>query len=279
MPEESTEPGPDAAAERGDPPMNGLVYFDLETTGPGDPHPDRDRIVEFSFRKPGRDPITCRVNPGDDYLPIPERRTEVHGIATEDVAELPEFERHAADVQAIVDGAVLVGYGSRGYDVPILDRELRRADESGLRRNDAGLIAHPEIDLLEAWRRHEDRKLPTAAARFGGIELGDDAHSAAGDAAVLPYVLDGMVDEFGIETGPDRDLDVLIEAFAPEGAIDRAGCFRRDDDGRVVFAFSKHRGEPVAEHPGMLDWMLDPDRDFPSETLRVARELRDRVAR
>lgn len=253
--------------------MRELLFFDLETTGPGDPDPDRDRIVEFAVMWQGDDePWTQLVNPQE---PIPEERTAVHGLADEDVADAPPFDTFAGTLQEAVENAVLTGYGIRGYDVPILDRELVEAGETGLEKDDEGAITHPEIDLLETWKRYETRELSTAARRFAGVELGDEAHSAEGDTAVLPSVLAGMAQEFDLPVSDISDgLGELVEACEPEGAVDRAGRFRRRKDGVVVFAFSKNRGKPVREELGMLDWMLD--RDFPAETKAWARRFLER---
>lgn len=254
--------------------MRDLVFLDLETTGSGEPDPDRDRIVEFSFLEGGLgdpEPWTKLVDPGE---PIPEERTEVHGISDEDVADAWPFDHYAEAVQRTVEDAVLVGFNSRSYDVPILDRELRDAGRPGLERSDSGFIVHPEIDLRVAWLEHEPRSLEGAVGRFAGSSLGEDAHSAEADAAVLPEVLFGMIRDLGL-TDPDGEtgdgIEDLVEECSRPGAMDRAGCFRRREDGVVVFDFSKNRGKPVRDELGMLRWMLD--RDFPEETRRLCRHF------
>lgn len=259
------------------------VYFDLETTGPPDgPDPEADKILQFAFvdLTEAEEPWVVTVSPGEEHLPIPEERTDVHGIRTEDVRDRPRFPDYAGAVQAVIEDAVLVGYGSRGYDVPVLDRELRAADWPGLRKDPAsGIITHPEIDLLEAWRAAERRDLRTADARFGRGELtADAAHDAAADAAALPAVLKGMAAEFdlpipeeqgGEEGGVDEDV---LDAWRRPGLMDRHGCFRRrEEDGVPVFAFGKHRGRPAVEEAEYLEWMLRAD--FPEETTLVARAL------
>lgn len=256
--------------------MKNLVFLDLETTGPGDPHPDHDRIVEFSILDGGLgdpEPWTKLVDPGVSIHPD---RTEVHGISDEDVEDAHPFASYAGAVQATVENAILCGYGIRGYDVPILDRELREAGEAGLERTDSGFITHPEIDLFQAWTVQEPRDLTTAAARFAGVELGEEAHTAEADTAVLPEVLAGMVREFDLpDLDPDDPHEELIEACRRDGAMDRDGCFRRREDGEVVFDFGKYRGKPVRDHPGYLDWMLR--KDFPQETHRLAKHLLQRA--
>ncbi|MCY4120264.1 MAG: hypothetical protein OXG72_05015, partial [Acidobacteria bacterium] len=53
------------------------------------------------------------------------------------------------------------------------------------------------------------------------------------------------------------------------------GKFVRDEQGRVTFAFGKHRGDPTDAHPDFLDWMLR--KDFAPSTLAVARAELHRI--
>jgi DNA polymerase-3 subunit epsilon len=260
--------------------MRSLCFFDLETTGFGKPDPDKDKIVEFALEvldlSSGETFAWSElVNPG---VVIPRERTDVHGISNEDVEGLPGFDAYAEMIESLVQDAVLVGYNSRAYDTPILDRELREAGRWGLQKDASGqFITHPEIDLYLVWRAMEPRSLEGAVARFTGRELGEAAHRAAGDAGVLREVLGGIARTFDLPdvdgAGPvdGGEIEALVEACWPEGAMDRAGCFRRLEDGTVVFDFSKNKGKPVASEPGMLKWMLK--NDFPEETMALARRF------
>lgn len=249
-----------------------IVYFDSETTGT-DPY--SDRIVELALLayepddEVGRS-FNARVNPG---VPIPVGASEVHGITDADVAGLPTFDRYAAMVQEIVQDAVLVGYNCRTFDTILLDAELRRHGQPGLPRDTAGRIAVPEVDLLQLWYRHEDRKLATAARRFAGVTL-DDAHAAEADMRVLPDVLYGMCRAFGLDP---YDTEKLCALSVPDGAIDRAGKFAKREDGQVVLTFGKHKDEPAVQHADFLEWMLRAD--FPPETKDIARVLIRRAQR
>ncbi len=239
-----------------------LVYFDLEATGP-DPY--NDRVVEMCFVEGGVTLLDTRVNPG---RPIPQETTEIHGITDADVAGAPPFGELAHDVQVLLTDAVLVGYNLIRYDTILIDRELTMAGESGLRRDEAGRINQPEVDLLGIWQRLEPRKLATAAKRFAGQDLGEDAHAAGTDTLVLPGILEGMCREFGLQAD---DIAGLTGLSRPEGAMDRDGRFVRREDGVVVFNFSKSRGLPVLEDTGLLQWMLG--KDFSPETLAFVREF------
>lgn len=239
-----------------------LLFFDFETTGV-DPY--RDRIVEFAFHESPGELYTERVNPG---IPIPAEAAEVHGITDADVAGLPGFSAYAPTIQALVNDAVLVGYASRRFDTVLLHCELVRAGQPGLKKDERGCIVHPEIDLLQLWTRHEDRKLVTAAQRFAHVNIEDVAHAAGVDASVLPKVLQGMCLNFSIDT---ENIDQLCALSIPDGAIDRDGKFAKREDGVVVFTFGQHKDRPATSEPGFLQWMLT--KDFSPETKAVARAL------
>lgn len=245
-----------------------LVFLDLEGTGP-DPY--YDRIVEMAFvDEHGTMLLNTRVNPG---RPIPAEVIEVHGITDADVKDAPKFVDLAARVQEILRGVVLVGYNLIRYDTILIDRELRSAGQVGLERDTAGRIIQPEIDLFGIWQRSEPRKLVTAAKRFGGHDLGDDAHAAGADTACLPAVLDGMCRAFGHAAD---NLAQLVEMSRPEGFVDRDGKFVRRADGVVVFNFSQSRGQPVSGDPGLLEWMLR--KDFSPETRAFASGFLDEIS-
>lgn len=265
-----------------------LLTFDLETTGPEGPDPYRDRIVSMAFELwTGEEPYPDQqyyrlVHPGDDNLPIPLERTEVHGISTEVVESQLTFRNMADEVQAMVDAAdYLCGYSSRTYDVVILHRELTMAGRRGLDTDEKGNIVQPEVDLYRVWQAVESRTLEGAALRFAGKELGEDAHSADADTQVLLPILMGMCEQWGLweymDTGLSPSFDwaatlaVLAELSAPPDEVDRAGKFVRDEEGVVRFNFSSHAGKPALSEPGMLRWMLG--KDFPPDTKAVCRQL------
>lgn len=272
-----------------------LLTFDLETTGPPDDvDPYRDRVVAMAFELWGTNSMwpaerltVEAVRPPDAMLPIPQERTDVHGIATEDVEDRSPFGRHAHRVQRLVDRADhLCGYSSRTYDTIILHRELRDAGKAGLETDGDGVIVQPEIDLCRLWRRMEPRTLVAAHRRFGGRfdDLEGREHDAEADTEVLTDVFVGMCDEWELwEYIEDRDDDLygeidwaatqekLARLSCPPEEVDRAGKFRRDEDGVVRFTFGPHRGEPALEYTGFLDWMLR--QDFAYDTKAVVRGL------
>lgn len=248
-----------------------LLYFDLETTGTD---PESDRIVELAAVGPDEEePLVRRYNPG---RPIPPGATAVHGISDDDVADAPAFEEEAGWVQELIEGRVLCGYNIRSFDTVMLDLELRRAGQPGV-----DLDRVREVDLLRVWEEMEGG-VRTAGERSSGPDGrgGDDAprwtlshavrrylgrdlegaHSAAGDTRVLPRLLDAMREAHGL------GLEEMLVLSRRPDEVDRAGKLRRRR-GEVVFAFGKHRGEPVTEHPDYARWILDAD--FPRDTKRA----------
>lgn len=244
-----------------------IVWFDLEATGLDT---TTERIVEFAFLDGATGQAWVeRVNPG---VPVPPEVTAVHGISDTDVAECPPFVHFAPRIQALIEGAVLAGYNSRRFDLLLLDAELRRAGQPGVARDAQGRYAVQEIDLFQLWLRHEGRSLTSAAKRFAGVELGQDAHSADADTLVLPAVLEGMRQAFGLAEATVAEIAALS---VPDGEVDRDGKFRRNEDGVIVFNFTKQKGEPCHCHPDLLDWMLR--KDFSAETKAVARAILEEV--
>lgn len=240
------------------------AFLDVETTGV-DPY--NDRIVEIAIGLIGESEADFFVSLVNPARPIPSQATETHGITDADVEDAPSFAEIAAKVQGLVAGSTLVTYNGMRFDTILVDRELRRAGERGLDRDDRGRIVHPEIDLFALWKNAQPRTLKTAVALFADREL-EGAHSAGADTAVLPDVLEGMIDAFGLD--PD-DEPALRELSRPSWLVDRDGKFRRRDDGRIVFAFGKNRDELASSDPGYLEWMIGAD--FSPETKSWAADL------
>jgi DNA polymerase-3 subunit epsilon len=238
-----------------------MIAFDLEATRLD---PLQDHIVELAMVRvqDGLVLLHEQFHPG---IPIPQAATAVHGISDTDVAHSDPFSLHAREIQAIVDSAVLVGYGSHRYDTIMLDAELRRAGEPGI-----DLTATPEVDLLRVWTASEPRNLATAVRRFLGHGH-EGAHRSLTDAEALVPLLNTMKRMFGLE-----DYD-LVHLSRPRGEVDRSQRLKMDARGEVVFAFGRHAGEPVREHEEYLEWMLESD--FPPDTKAVIQQLRENAWR
>lgn len=233
-----------------------MFAVDLEATGLD---PREDRIVELAIVRANDGMVVFheRFHPG---RPIPPAATAVHGIADADVAHCDRFSVHAALLQKMLEGAVLLGYNSRRYDTVMIDAELRRAGEPGL-----DLATLREIDLLRVWTLSERRTLDRAVQRFLGHGH-EGAHSALADAEALVPLAQAMKRTWGLE---DHDM---LDLSTPRGEVDRSRRLRLDDTGEVVFNFGKHSGKPIRNEVEYLDWMLQAD--FPPDTLDAIRKLK-----
>lgn len=235
-----------------------LIILDTETTGVDK---TRDQIVELciQFGLDGEQ-RTRRFKPS---IPIPAEATAIHGITDADVADCPAFSACAESIAELLNAAqVIVAYNA-AFDLDMLQAEFERAGLPALDLSNKILI-----DPLQLWRAMEPRDLGAAHARFVG-QPHDSAHSAAADTAAAGRVLQGMLAHWGINTDwaelakladpmPDR-----VKWVGPSNHIQR-------DNGRVVFAFGKHKGVPVqaADH-GFLSWVVG--KDFPAHVKEICR--------
>lgn len=236
-----------------------MILLDTETTGVS---PERDQIIELciQFGLDGEQ-RTRRFRP---TTPIPAEATAVHGITDADVLECPSFAACARSIADILNAAtVIVGYNVR-FDLDMIQAELARA---GLPPID--LTAKQIIDPLQLWRHFEPRTLAAAHLRFAGSEH-TAAHSAASDTAATARVLTGMMRHWGLtleQAAPLADpMPDRHQWVGPSNHIQRS-------DGRVVFAFGKHRGVPVtAVDQGFLSWVID--KDFPVHVKAICAEAK-----
>ncbi len=234
-----------------------MLAIDLEATGLD---PLEDRIVELAIvrAEDGLALLHERFHPG---IPIPSAATAIHSIADADVAHCDGFAVHAARIQSMLDGAVLLGYNSRRFDTVMIDAELRRAGEPGL-----DLSTLREIDLFRVWSQSERRTLELAVQRFLGHGH-EGAHSALSDAEALIPLARAMKRYWALE-----DYDML-DLSSPRGEVDRSRRLRVGPGGEVQFNFGKHAGEPVRDHPDYVEWMLNSD--FPADTHGALRHLKE----
>lgn len=243
-----------------------LAVFDLETTGP-----DRltDRIVEIAVLRVSPDgslaTFETRVNPG---VKIPREATAVHGITDADVAGAPPFADVAPRLTAFLEGCDLAGYNLRGFDIPLLARELERVKVA------FSFDGRRVIDAQVIYFRKEPRDLSAAVRTFVGREH-DGAHSALADTIAAAEVLAGQLKRYA---DLPRGIDALAAFTAPvEGRwvdADKRFVWR---DGSAVFNFGAKRGQTLeavaGKSPEYLDWMLEAD--FPEEAKRIVREARE----
>ena len=253
-----------------------LVFFDLETTGV---NVGKDRIVEIGMIKIFPDytekAMTLRVNPG---MHIPEEASKIHGIYDKDVAGEPTFRERAEMVRDFLKGCDLAGYNLLKFDVPLLVEEfLREGFEFDLR----GIRI---IDVQNIFHKMEPRTLVAASRHFCGQKLAN-AHSAEADARATYEVLEAQLDMYQDVPYTDaNDMecfpvvnDVSKLAFFSNAGhnVDLAGHIIWNNKEQEVFAFGKHKGEPVREvfrkERSYYDWIMKAE--FPLYTKKVVTRI------
>ncbi|MBD3222567.1 3'-5' exonuclease [bacterium] len=248
-----------------------LVCFDLETTGTDIA---TDRVVQIALVRVEPDgrrtTLSTLVNP---QRAIPPQATAVHGIKDEHVRNAPPFSQIRAEVEEFLAGADLAGYNLVGFDLPLLEVEVRR--EGGrLDTREARLI-----DPMVIFKRMERRDL-SAAVEFYCGRTHEGAHSAEADVLATLDVLDAQLTRY--ESLP-RDTAALHE-FCNQGRekfVDRTRKFRWNENGEAAFNFGKHEGRTLAEMTsspkdrGYLEWMLA--KDFTEEVKGILRDALDGV--
>lgn len=232
-----------------------IVFFDLETTGVQ----LSDRIVELGAVKVHVDQTIERlhylINP---RVPIPKEASEVHGIYDADVADKPDFQTLAKEIQAFFNGCDLGGYNIKRFDIPLLVEELLRAGERGIDIRKINIV-----DVCSLFHQREPRDL-TAAVKFYTGQSHEKAHSALGDVEATMNVLYGQLQKY-----PDLQphIDSLHHSlWGKEKALDAGGWFLRGAKHKVYYSRGKHRGKCVEDELNYLDWMKGSTNDIPLST-------------
>ncbi len=136
------------------------VSLDLETTGLD---PQSDAITEIGAVKFTRDSVLDRfstfVNPRQ---PIPEHIQALTGIHPADVQDAPPLETVASDVEAFIEGCVLVGSNVIGFDAPMLDAKGIRHGGEMYDTHDLAALLLPGLAEygLAALARHFEIEMP-----------------------------------------------------------------------------------------------------------------------
>lgn len=229
-----------------------IVFFDLETTGT---NITNDRIVEISVVKvmPDGSEIvkTRRINPG---CPIPAEATAVHHITDEDVKNEPEFRKVARSLADFFTGCDIAGFNSNRFDIPLLDQEFQRAGV------DFDFSKARFVDVQTIFHKKEQRTLVAAYKFYCGKDLGDEAHSAAGDTMATYEVLKAQLDRY--EDLPN-DIEALSEFSSQNRNVDFMGRLIYDEQHREVINFGKYKGrlaeEVLKNDPGYYSWIMQGD--------------------
>jgi DNA polymerase-3 subunit epsilon len=246
------------------------ISLDLETTT-RDPSEARTvqatvLVVDPDTLEPTSQGIDTLVDP---EAPIDEGATEVHGITEDDVQGEPTFDEIATQVQQLLAQATHVVAYNGGFDLQILNRQLTEEGHAGVTPGDVQLV-----DPYPVFREHVTHSLEDAHGYYLGEEL-EDAHDARADVEGTLRVLQAQL--VGRAWPWPNDVEEATKPPSGGQPVDWAGKILQDDEGRLVYGFGKHEGDPVREHLDYARWMLK--RDFPPATKDVVREIRERERR
>jgi DNA polymerase III subunit epsilon len=228
-----------------------IVFFDIESTGLDT---ERDRIVELAAIKihpdGTREERNRRFNP---LMPIPKEATAVHGITDDDVKNEPPFYRVAGGkngIAAFFRGCDLGGFNIIYFDIPLLKKELERADQT------LDLSEVAVVDVMRIFKKREPRDLE-AAVRFYLGRSHEDAHAALGDVLATVDVLIGQLERYDDLPKTPEGLDLEVRH---KDAVDRLGKLRWHD-GEIVLGFGTHKGRTLRylarEEPSYIHWLIE----------------------
>lgn len=248
-----------------------LVFFDLETTGLD---VTKAQIVQFSgirVEPYGERTFHTKFDSYDvlikPSIPIEPEATAVHGVTEEMVKDCRSFKELAPVINNFLDGADLGGYNITGFDLAVFMEEMLRA---GI---EFDILDRIILDTCNSFHKLNPRTLAACYKQYTGITL-ENAHNALADTLAtleatqrMEADVEAVLEVKGIE-------DWANKVYNRSELVDFAGKFKRREDGAIVFNFSKHKGKPVSEEPGMLDWMLSGKFDLTEDTRRWTRLLK-----
>ncbi|WP_405137478.1 3'-5' exonuclease [Nocardia sp. NBC_01388] len=164
-----------------------LAAFDLETTGRD---PLSARIVTACvIRIDGIDKTnrTWLLDPG---VEIPAEAAAVHGVSTETArADGMDYQQGyhqiREDLHHVWDQGAIAAIFNANYDLTVIDTEGRRLGYPPLL---VGPVVDPFVIDREVDRYRRGRRNLAAICEHYGIELGEDAHTADGDALATARV-------------------------------------------------------------------------------------------
>lgn len=227
------------------------VVLDTETTGlePQQGH----RIIEIGCvelidRRHTGNRYHQYINPERD---IEEGAVEVHGIASEDLADKPLFSSIASEFVAFIRDSELIIHNAP-FDVGFIDAELERLGADWGRTADHCRVRD---SLTLARERHPGQRnsLDALCRRYGVDNSGRDLHGALLDAELL-------ADVYLLMTGGQTSLGLASAARPDTG--NAAGAKRRGP--LPVIAASEaerqahnERLQAIAEQAGQCLWLAN----------------------
>ena len=186
-------------------------------------------------------------------MPIPEEVIKIHGITDEKVANEPKFRQIARSFKEFLDDCDICGFNIKGFDIPMLEVEFRRAgiefSRSGRRIIDTQVIFH----------KLNPRNLEAAYLKYCGKKL-ENSHTSDADARASAEVLDAQLES---HDELPHDIESLHQFCCyPDEAnwVDQDGKLIWVN-GEVAINFGKkYRSRSLKEvaeiEPDYLEWML-----------------------
>ena len=237
------------------------VCFDIESTGTD---LVKDRIIKLTairYDQNHRSIFRIFCNP---QIPIPPGSTKVHGITDEMVQGKPPFEYFVRSLHEYMNGCDLAGFGIGQFDITFLWEHFYRA---GIEWRIKGLKIY---DGAVVMKRKEERTL-SAASRMYLMRDHANAHDDLADAETANDVLLAQMTHYPDIGTWDRLAEFSKYDNEETEKADLAGkILRRKSDGVLIWNFTKQKGNPVKDDPGLIYWVLD--RDFPESTKLILRK-------
>lgn len=252
-----------------------IVVFDLETTGIDT---QKDRIVQFAALKVDenfveKERLVLDINP---TIPISIGASRVHGLYDKDVRDCATFADVADLIVAFFEGCAPAGYNIIGFDIPLLDAELRRCGKK-LLVGDERVIDAFAVYLKFEGGSMKGKNLTNAYKFYCEEELGDDAHNALSDTSATVAILEAQVKRYADHlTWPTESARDLY-TWTMGAHVDLTGKFRWNEQDGAAITFGKHKGKTLRHlckyaRP-YLRWMLRGN--FSSEVQELICEALD----
>lgn len=256
-----------------------LIFFDIEATGLS---VVRDRIIQIAmikyFKKENKEPeeLSMLINPG---IPISLEAMKVHGIQPKDVANKPTFHQVAQKLFDFIGNADLAGYNSNRFDIPLLMEEFARVGY------ELDMSRRRTLDIQRIFYKMEPRTLKAALRYYCDEDL-VDAHDAMADVRATISVFKGQLEKYAgvdhvdgdgnVTENPVReDMQSIHDFTNDQRFLDATQKLKVDVDGKVVFAFGKYQGKPVAEtlvkDNQYYNWMLH--KEFSTQVKQLIKKL------
>ena len=190
--------------------------------------------------------------------PIDTDSARIHGFTREALSAAPTFEECAPAVLESITNADIAGYDVR-HDITLLEEMFA-----------AVRITWPDspiqiVDGLRIIQRGDPRRLADAYRRFTAgtsSSPGLKAHDAAADTEMACAVIEALASDLSAQE---------IEDYTDPGRLDPAGKLGRDEDGKIILKFGKHRGGRALDHTDFLVWMLN--HNFAGSTRKLVQDL------